>query len=321
MLINCVAYQEGRKLSDIPVETISDHLKEPGCFVWVALRDPEPDEFEAMRREFDLNQLAVEDALTGHQRPQIEEHGDSLFVVLQLIELTGDELQVGEVDVFVGVNYLLSVRRSSTQTFLGVRQRCEREPHLLKLGPAFVLYALIDQVVDRYFPIVDALEVEIEAIEEQIFAGRSKRDTIERLYALKRKALTLHHAALPLMQALGRLHGGRVPMICAGTQEYFRDVQDHVARVDGVIDKLRDSIATAIQVNLSLVAVDTNEVAKKLAAWAGIFGAATAFAGIWGMNFETMPELKWDFGYPMALATIIGACGILFWRFRRSGWL
>jgi magnesium transporter len=321
MLVNCVAYREGRKLSDIPVETISDHLKEPGCFVWVALRDPDLEEFEVMRREFNLNQLAVEDALTGHQRPQIEEHADSLFVVLQLIEPAGDELRVGEVDVFVGDNYVLSVRRSSTQTFLGVRQRCEREPHLLKLGPAFVLYALIDQVVDRYFPIVDALEVEIEEIEERIFAGRSKRDTIERLYALKRKALTLHHAALPLMQALGRLHGGRVPQICVGTQEYFRDVQDHVARVDAAIDKLRDSIATAIQVNLSLVAVDTNEVAKQLAAWAGIFGAATAFAGIWGMNFENMPELKWAFGYPMALATIVGACALLFWRFRRAGWL
>jgi magnesium transporter len=169
MLVNCVAYQESKKLSDIPVERISEVLKSPGTFVWVAMRDPEPAELDAMRHEFGLHELAVEDAQRGHQRPKIEEYGDSLFAVIQLLDFENGELTMGEVDVFVGPNYVLSVRQRSKQTFLGVRDRCEREPHLLKQGSSFVLYALMDAAVDRYFPVVDALETELEAIEDSIF--------------------------------------------------------------------------------------------------------------------------------------------------------
>jgi magnesium transporter len=179
----------------------------------------------------------------------------------------------------------------------------------------------MDAVVDRYFPIVEQLETELESIEERIFAKGTARINIERLYALKRKAGVLKHAVAPLLEVLGKLHGGRTPRVCANTDEYFRDVADHLERINTSIDAIRDTIGTAIAVNLSMVTIEESEVTKRLAAWAGIFAVATAFAGIWGMNFEVMPELKMKWGYPAALGVIASACGFVWWRFRRSGWL
>ena len=321
MLINCVAYQEGKKLSDISIEAISDYVVQPDCFVWVALKDAQPDELKVMQEEFCLHELAVEDAFRGNQRPKIEEYGDSLFVVVQTVEISGDTLAVGEVDIFVGENYVLSSRNNVMQGFLGVRARAEREPHLLGKGSSFVLYALMDAVVDRYFPVVDMLESELETIEDRIFIQGSQRDNIQRLYALKAKVLVLRHAVTPLLDAIGKLHGGRVPAFCFDTQEYFRDVHDHLQRINAALDSIRDTIGTAIQVNLSMVAIDEGEVNKRLAAWAAIFGVFTAMAGVWGMNFDVMPELKWRFGYPLALASMATVSAYLYYRFRRSGWL
>ncbi len=322
MLINCVAYQEGKKLSDIPVEDISEYLKQPGCFVWVALRDPGPEELAVMQEEFSLHELAVEDASRGHQRPKLEEYGDSLFAVVRTVYLDKEELCSGEVAIFVGPNYVLSVRRDSAQGFLGVRARAEREPHLLKKGSGFVLYALMDAVVDRYFPIIDKLESDLESIEDRIFGGHgAQRDNIERLYDLKRNTLVLRHAVMPLMDAVGRLHGGRVPALAFETQDYFRDIHDHLLRIAGRLDTIRDTIATAIQVTLSMVAIDENEINKQLAAYAAIFAVFTAFAGIWGMNFEFMPELKWKYGYPMAITVMVAVSYYMYRRFKKAGWL
>jgi magnesium transporter len=322
MLINCVAYQEGKKLSDIPVAGVSDYLKLPGTFVWVALRDPDDDEIRIMQDEFSLHELAVEDVARGHQRPKMEEYGDCVFVVVHIIELEGDKLSAGELAIFAGPNYVLSVRRDATQGFLGVRARAEREPHQLKKGAGFVLYALVDAVVDRYFPVVDMLESELESIEEHIFAQfGAQRANVERLYALKRKSQVLRHAVVPLMDAIGRLHGGRVPGVVNDTQDYLRDVHDHLLRILGRLDAVRDTINTAIQVTLSMVAIEENDISKKLAAYAAIFAVFTAFAGIWGMNFEAMPELNWKYGYPMALATMGGVSYYLYRRFKAVGWI
>jgi magnesium transporter len=321
MLVNCVAYQEGQKLADIPIADISDWLAKPGCFIWVALRDASPAELAQMQEEFDLHPLAVEDAARGHQRPKIEEYGDIVFVVMHLLEIQQDEVHVGEVAVFVGRNFVLSVRNGSQQNFLGVRERCEREPELLKQGSGFVAYALMDTVVDRYFPLVEALEADLEEVEDQIFERGSARWNIERLYALKHRSSTVRHAVVPLLEMVGKLHGGRVPAVCQASQEYFRDVHDHLARINSAIDAVRDTIATAIQVNLSLVTIEESEVTKRLAAWAAIFAVSTALAGIWGMNFEVMPELKWAYGYPMALGIIGSTAAFLYWRFRKRGWL
>ena len=321
MLINCVAYQEGSRLIDLPVEGISDYLEKPGCFVWVALRDPSAQELDAMRRAFNLHPLAVEDASHGHQRPKVDEYGDALFVVVQLVEFVGGDLNIGEVAVFAGPNYVLSVRTGSKQHFLGVRERCEREPQLLKLGSGYVLYALMDAVVDRYFPVLEVLQSELESIEERIFVRSAMRLNIERLYALKRRLMQLEHAVSSLLQFSGKLYGGRVPAVCVNNQPYFRDIADHLSRIDASIHSMRETISTAIMVNLSMVAIEEGEVTKRLAAWAAIFAVATAFAGIWGMNFEFMPELKLKWGYPAALGVILGSASFLWWRFRRSGWL
>lgn len=322
MLINCVAYQEGRKLADIPVADISDYLGRPGCFVWVALSDASDEELAQMQSAFKLHELAVEDARHGHQRPKIEEYGDSIFAVMHLPELCANgELEIGELSTFVGDNYVLSVRSRSRQDLLGVRSRCEREPHLLKQGSGFVFYALMDAVVDRYFPLIDALESELETVEAQIFVRGAARANVERMYDLKRQAMALKHATAPLMEAVGKLHGRRVPRICANSQEYFRDVDDHLVRINASIDTIRDTIGTAVQVNLSMVTIEENETTKRLAAWAGIFAVATAFAGIWGMNFRVMPELEWEYGYPTALLFLSAVCGFLFRRFKRAGWL
>lgn len=321
MLINCAAYQEGKKLCDFPILEISEYIKHPDCFVWVALRDADPAELAEMQTEFGLHELAVEDARHGHQRPKIEEYGDLLFAVIHTIELRDGELSVGELNIFVEKNYVLSVRNRCQQSFLGVRARCEHEPHLLKQGSAFVFYALMDAVVDRYFPVVDELESELETIEEQIFTKGSGRANIERLYQLKRKVMVLKHAVAPLMEAVSKLHGGRVHSICANTQEYFRDVYDHLYRINTTIDTIRDTISTAIQVNLSMVTIEESEVNKRLAAWAAIFAVATAFAGIWGMNFKAMPELEWKYGYPVALFIMSSVCSYLYYRFRKSRWL
>ncbi|MBL8422938.1 MAG: magnesium/cobalt transporter CorA [Candidatus Accumulibacter phosphatis] len=321
MLINCVAYREGRKLADIEIENISDYLEQSDCFVWVALRDATPAELDKMREELDLPALAVEDANHGHQRPKIEEYGERLFAVLHLIEMEHAEIAVGEVDIFVGHNFILSVRNRSGQHLLGVRERCEREPEVLKHGSGFVLYALMDAVVDRYFPIVDAMESELEGVEQRIFEKGAARFNIERLYDIKRRVTVVKHAVAPLMEAVGKLTSGRVPAVCARSRDYFRDVADHLERINAHLESLRETVGTAIQVSLSSVAIEQNDIAKRLAAWAGLFAVATAFAGIWGMNFKAMPELEWQYGYPMALAIIVSTCGVLFFRFRRAGWL
>ena len=336
MLINCVVYQNGSKLADIAVSEISDYVCRPDAFVWVAMQDATPEELDEMQQEFGLHALAVEDARHGHQRPKIEEYGASLFAVLHLVEpipsttgisstssTTGNtgEINLGEVNIFAGNNYVLSVRNRSQKGFLGVRERCEREPELLRNGPGFVLYALMDAVVDRYFPVIDGFETELEDIERDIFTKGNARSNIKRLYELKSKVIVLKHAVAPLLEAASKLHGGRVPPICAAVQDYFRDVVDHLIRINSLIDNMRDTIGTAIQVNLAMVTIEEGEVTKRLAAWASIFAVCTAFAGIWGMNFEAMPELKWRYGYLLAISTIAVSCSLLYWRFRKALWL
>lgn len=322
MLINCATYREGEKLADIPIADISDYVTQPDCLIWVALRDADDAELTQMQEEFDLPALAVEDARHGHQRPKLEEYGDSLFAVMHLPEFdSAGTLSVGELNVFIGANYVLSVRNRSRYDFQAVRRRCEREPRLLKQGAGFVFYALLDAVVDRYFPLVDVLESQLELVEAQMFVKGEARANVQRMYELKREAMVLKHAVAPLMEAVGKLQGSRVPAVCAGLPEYFRDVYDHLVRINTSVDNIRDTIGTAVQVNLSMVAIEDNETTKQLAAWAGIFAVATALVGIWGMNFEHMPELAWDYGYPAALCFIAAVCGLLFRRFKRVGWL
>jgi len=321
MIVNCAVYEGGQKLSDIPLTEVRRHLDRRDCFVWVALKDAQTSELAALQEEFGLHELAVEDAQKGHQRPKIEEYGPSLFIVLHLIERSGDELQTGEVAIFVGPQYVISVRRDAQVGFTDVRRRCEQEPELLRHGPAYVLYALMDNIVDRYFPVLDQLSAEIEEIEERIFAGQTTRAQIEALYSLKRKLMTLDHATLPLLEVAGKLHGGRVPPICAGLHDYFRDVYDHLLRLKQSIDNLRDMVTTVISVNLSLITIQENEVTKRLAAYAALVAVPTMVAGVYGMNFANMPELQWAYGYPTAVASMVLIDLYLVYRFRKAKWM
>jgi magnesium transporter len=287
----------------------------------VALFEPTKDELDVMHRQFDLPDLALEDARHGHQRPKIEEYGDTLFAVMHIVEVVGKELNVGEVDVFVGRNYVLSVRSRTQHGFLGVRARSEREPELLKHGSGYVFYAITDAVVDRYFPVLEALENELEEIEKRIFSGQNSRAIIESLYAIKQKLMLLKHATAPLLEAIGKLYGGRVPYHCARLQDYFRDIYDHLVRVNQSIDSLREMVTTAISVNLSLLTIADNEITKRLAAYAALVAVPTMVAGVYGMNFRHMPELDWVFGYPLAIGIMAAIDGYLFYRFRQAKWL
>jgi magnesium transporter len=321
MILNCVAYDRGQKLSDIPLADVGSHLAKKDCFVWVALKDPAPEELATLQEEFGLHELAIEDAQKGHQRPKIEEYGSSLFIVLHLIEADGLDLKTGEVSIFVGPQYIVSVRRDAQLGFAEVRRRCEQEPELLQHGPAYVLYALMDNVVDRYFPVIGVLTAEIEEIEERIFAGQTTRAQIEALYSLKRKLTTIDHATQPLLEVTGKLHGGRVPPICSGLQDYFRDVYDHLLRLKQSIDNQRDMVATAISVNLSLITLQENEITKQLAAYAALAAVPTLIAGVYGMNFSKMPELEWAWGYPGAIAAMLLIDLYLVYRFKKAKWM
>ena len=321
MLVNCVAYQRGQKVADIPIGEIRAHLADPGCFVWVALKDPELAEVERLQEEFDLHELAVEDASRGHQRPKIEEYGASIFVVLHMIEAQGEDLRTGEVAIFVGPQYVISVRRETSQGFTEVRRRCEDEPELLRHGPAYVLYALMDTVVDRYFPLIDTLTGEIEEIETRIFASNTTRAQVEALYNFKQRLMVVDHAIGPLLEVTSKLHGGRVPPLCAGLHDYFRDVYDHLQRLKQSTDQLRDMVGTALSVNLSLITLQENEVTKRLAAYAALVAVPTMIAGVYGMNFKNMPELDWTYGYPLALGVMALIDLYLVYRFRKAKWL
>jgi len=321
MLISSVVYQNGRKLADIEPQDIHRYLAQPDCFVWVALLEPDAATLELMQAEFDLHPLAVEDARHGHQRPKIEEYGDVLFVVLHMIETGETELRVGEVDVFVGRNFILSVRTGVEKGFRDVRARAEREPELLRRGPGYVLYALMDAVVDRYFPILQTIEVDLERIEEEIFAATSPRANIEALYVLKQRLMAFRHAVGPLLESLGNITGARVPGVCGGMQEYFRDIADHLQRLNQTIESIRDTASTAISVNLSMITLQESENMKRLAAYAALIAVPTLIVGIYGMNFDYMPELRWPYGYALVWGLMAAIDGYIFYRLRKARWL
>jgi magnesium transporter len=320
-VVKCVAYADGRKLGDVDLDDISEILRFPGQFVWIGLREPDEPLLRKIQEEFTLHDLAVEDALRAHQRPKLEEYGDSLFVVLRTAALSGAEIEFGETHVFVGPRYVVSIRHGASLPYGEVRQRCEAAPHLLRKGPGFVLYALMDFVVDHYFPIVDALEEMLEGLEETIFDGRFDRSTTERIYVLKRDLVAVKRAVSPLVDVCNRLVRFDVGLVPDDCHAYFRDVYDHVIRINEALDTMRELLTTALEANLSLISVGQNEVTKKLAAWAAILAVPTMIAGVYGMNFEFMPELHWRFGYALVMGGMLGVCGVLYWRFKRAGWL
>ena len=320
-VVNCAAYAGGCKVGDVAIPDISEVLKVEGQFVWIGLHEPSEELLRQIQEEFGLHDLAVEDAHNAHQRPKMEEYGDSLFIVLRTARLAESGPEFGETHVFVGPRYVVTVRHGPSLTYADVRARCESTPHLLAKGPGFVLYAIMDFVVDHYFPIVDDFEERLQALEDEIFDGNFDRGTTGRIYELKRQLVSVKRAVSPLIDICNRLVRFDMAFIPETTRPYFRDVYDHVVRINESIDSLRELLTTALEANLSLVSVQQNEVTKKLAAWAAILAVPTAIAGIYGMNFEHMPELGWRYSYGVVMGMIVATCGVLYWRFRRSGWL
>jgi magnesium transporter len=322
-VVNSAAYAGGLRVGEVAIQDISEVLLQPDRFVWIGLHEPDGALLAEVQQEFNLHDLAVEDAALAHQRPKLERYGDSLFVVLRTAHLDRDtgEIEFGETHLFVGSNYVVSVRHGPSLPYVEVRSRCEANPPLLTKGPGFVLYSLMDFIVDQYFPLVDALEDKLEALEDNIFKQTLTRETTERIYQLKRDLLEVKRAIAPLVDMCNRLIRTDMTLIPDDVRPYFRDVYDHAIRINEMIDVLRELLTTALEANLSLVAVSQNDAMKRLAGWAAIIAVPTMIAGVYGMNFKVMPELEWLLGYPMAIALMLGACGFLYYKFKRSGWL
>jgi magnesium transporter len=320
-LVDSVVYRNGKRIGDIPVADIGDAIKQTGTFVWLGLHEPDDAALRNIQQTFALHELAIEDAHHAHQRPKIEAYSNSVFIVLKTAQLQARHVVYGETHLFVGPNFLVSVRHGPSSSFAHVLQRCEDGTKDLPKGSGFALYAILDFVADNYQPVVAQFEQDFDAIETDIFKDRFDRLVIERLYDLKRNLLELRNAALPLAEIsaeLMRLHEDLIPK---ELRAYFRDIQDHVSRLVGLIDGMRDMLTTAMQVNLALVANNQNEVVKQLAGWGAILAIPTVIFSLYGMNFEWMPELKWKAGYPMAVAVTALGCALVYRRLRRAGWV
>jgi magnesium transporter len=322
-LVKSVAYADGLRVGEVAIPDISEVLKQPRRFVWVGLHEPDEEMLAEIQKEFSLHDLAVEDAARAHQRPKLERYGDSIFVVLRTahIDPATGEIDYGETHLFVGANYIVSVRHGPSLPYDEVRTRCEATPDLLAKGPGFVLYALMDFIVDQYFPLVDTFEDKLEALEDHIFRQTLTRETTERIYQLKRDLLEVKRGVAPLVDIGNRLVRADVTLIPDDARVYFRDVYDHAIRINEMIDTLRELLTAALEANLSLISVSQNEAMKRLAGWAAIIAVPTMIAGIYGMNFKFMPELDWFLGYPVTMAVMLGVCAFLYYKFKSSGWL
>ena len=322
-VVKCAAYAEGRRVADVAIHEVSDTLKQKDQFVWIGLHEPSAEMLSKVQHEFGLHELAVEDALRAHQRPKFEAYGDTIFIVLRTVEIKGIEerIELGETHFFLGANFIVTVRHGSSLAYTDVRNRCEKTPQLLRSGPGFALYALMDFIVDQYFPVIEFLEQALADLEERIFNEKPSRETTEKIYQLKRQLLEVRRAVSPLIDICNRLMRFDLELIHEETRPYFRDVYDHVVRINEMIDNARELLGTALEANFSLLSISQNEVSKRFAGWAAIIGVPTMIAGIYGMNFKFMPELDWPYAYPIVLTFTIGLCILLFVLFRRSGWL
>lgn len=322
-VINSAAYIEGRRIANIPLDKIEETLKNTDQFVWLGLHEPSEETLQIVQQQFKLHELAIEDAHNAHQRPKLESYGDTLFIVLRTAQINKqlNHIEFGETHFFVGHNFIITVRHGSSISYAEVRKRCESTPQLLQKGQGFALYAVMDSIVDQYFPVVEALEEEMQKIEERIFKDKPSRETTEHIYNLKRQLLDAKHAVSPMIDICNRLMRFDIKLISEETQPYFRDIYDHSVRINEMIDNTRELLNTALEANFSLISISHGEVSKKFAAWAAIAAVPTMIAGYYGMNFRFMPELEWHYSYPIVAIVTIGLCVFIFYRFRKSGWL
>lgn len=323
-VIDSAAYENGVRIAKVPVDELRHAWHDSDRFLWVGLYEPSEELLSNIQQAFGLHDLAIEDAHRAHQRPKLEIYADSLFVVMRtarLSEAGEHRIEFGETHVFIGPRYVITVRHGSLKSHVGLRARCEAAPQLLAKGEGFVLHSLMDFIVDQYFPVIDAMEKELDDLEEQVFSGRFIRSVTARLYHLRRDLLSLKHAVIPLMDVSSQLARINSPLIMPDTRPYFQDVHDHVIRIADVIDNLQQLSHMALEANLALISVAQNEDTKRLAAWAAILAVPTLIAGLYGMNFKNMPEIELTYGYPIVMVVMFTLCGLLYRWFRKVGWL
>jgi magnesium transporter len=322
MIVNQAVYEHGRRLAEpVALEDTYEQSRREGAFAWIGLLEPTEEEFESVRREFGLHELAVEDAIIAHQRPKLEFYGDSLFIVLKTARWidTDERIELGELLIFVGDGFIVSVRHGEP-SLRDVQLQMEQRPDLLAQGPSAALYAIVDRVVDDYEPVIEELDSAIRETETDVFSP-SRSNPAGRIYQLKRAVLDLHTAVGPLAPAVEKLATIEHPLIDEDIRPYFRDIHDHLLRAHGLVEGFRELLTSVLAANLTQASVRQNEDVRKISAWAAIVAVPTLITGIYGMNFEHMPELTWTLGYPFALFIMALVCFLLYRQFRRVGWL
>jgi magnesium transporter len=322
MVVNCVAYDQraGKRIGDISLDAISDVLQQPDTFVWVGVYEPDEALLSKLQEEFDLHDLAIEDAQYAHQRTKIEAYGDSLFIVVQTAQAVDAQLAFGETHIFMGPRYLLTVRHGASLSYAPARRSCEHTPHLLALGPSYALYGVLDFIVDNMLPIVRDFREQLQVLEKDIFAETFNRQTIKRLYDMQRDLMILRLAVAPLQDVINQLVRMHPHLIHDELRAYFRDIYDHVVRVNESIATMREMLTAAITVNLSLVTFGQNEVMKKLAGWAAMLAAPTLITSWYGMNFHHMPELDKIWAYPAMIGLVTFTVGGIYLGLKRARW-
>jgi magnesium transporter len=320
-LVAAVVYCKGVKVADIDIEDAGEWAKRPDHVVWIGLYEPHIDLLERVRLQFALHPLAIEDAAKAHQFPKLEEFDDSLFIVARTAQLEDGRLAFGETHLFVGEGYVVSVRHGPSRTYSQVRERAEARAQRLSEGEDFIVYAILDFIVDNYFPVLDSIADQVDDIEDHVLATTVGSVEIEQLYTLRRDLLRLRNVVVPLQDVCRRLERSDIVFIDPSMRPHFRDVRDHLRRAEERIDTLRETLAFAFEASLMNAQMQQTHISRRLAAWAAILAVPTAIAGIYGMNFENMPELKWQYGYHSVLLATISICVFLYWRFRKSGWL
>lgn len=321
MIVHCTHYLPDGRREAIDFERVSDVLAERDGFIWMGLVEPDAALLEKLQEEFDLHELAIEDAHKAHQRPKVELYENTLFIAVHTAQLLDDHVQFGETHLFLGERFLITVRHGPSLSYAPARSRCERDPEYLAAGPSFGLYAVLDQIVDHYFPIVDDFREVLDTLEHDIFEEDFKRDTVKRLYQLKRELTRLRLAVAPLQDVLAPLVRLYPNLLHADTRVYFRDVLDHAKRIDDATDTLREMLTAAMSVNLALVTVAQGEVVKRLAGWAALLAVPTLVTGWYGMNFEAMPELASRFGYLGVMGFTLTVCLLLYRKLKKVRWL
>ena len=323
MIVDCAIYENGvRRDGKVELQHAYDERHQPGSFVWIGLYEPTEEEFDSLRREFGLHPLAVEDAIHAHQRPKLEVYNEMIFLVLKTARYVDptEVIELGEVLVFLGEDFIITVRHGEASSLTPVRERLDAEPKRLKHGPSSALHAILDQIVDDYQPAIEGLETDIDEVEEQLFSGE-RVNPAERIYRLQREVLGFRKATAPLVDPIDKLARGHYAQIHPEIRDYFRDVNDHLIRVREQLDAMRDLLSGSLQANLAQVAVRQNDDVRMISAWVAIIAVPTAIAGIYGMNIEHMPELKWEFGYPAAVLAMLIICTALYRYFKKVGWL